>query len=108
MSKAASHFRENDVKRLVRSVQNAGLKVGRVELQGGKVVLFLARRRKSKNPKRSSSDATRPAPPLLLRAQPALRCADVLCAGWAWAENKDQGSVRHFGIRDRIRDCRFG
>jgi hypothetical protein len=40
MSKAASHFRENDVKRLVRSVERAGVKIGRVELQGGKVILF--------------------------------------------------------------------
>jgi hypothetical protein len=42
MSKAASHFRENDVKRLVRSVERAGVKIGRVELQGGRVVLFPA------------------------------------------------------------------
>jgi hypothetical protein len=40
MSKAASHFRENDVKRLVRSVERAGVKIGRVELEGGKVILF--------------------------------------------------------------------
>jgi hypothetical protein len=40
MSKAASHFRENDVKRLVRSVERAGVKIGRVELQAGRVILF--------------------------------------------------------------------
>jgi hypothetical protein len=40
MSRAASNFRENDVKRLVRSVERAGVKIGRVELEGGKVILF--------------------------------------------------------------------
>jgi hypothetical protein len=50
MSKAASHFRENDVKRLVRSVERAGVKIGRVELQGGKVVLSLKMARPRQGP----------------------------------------------------------
>jgi hypothetical protein len=50
MSKAASHFRENDVKRLVRSVERAGVKIGRVELQGGKVVLSLKMARPRQRP----------------------------------------------------------
>jgi hypothetical protein len=40
MSKAASNFRRTDVKRAIQAVESAGLKVSRVELQGGKVILF--------------------------------------------------------------------
>jgi hypothetical protein len=40
MSKAASNFRRTDVKRAIQAVESAGLTVGRVELQGGKIVLF--------------------------------------------------------------------
>jgi hypothetical protein len=40
MSKAASNFRRTDVKRAIQAVESAGLKVGRVELQAGKVILF--------------------------------------------------------------------
>ena len=37
MSYAPSNFRRNDVKRAVQAMQAAGLKVARVELQGGTV-----------------------------------------------------------------------
>ena len=40
MSKAASDFKETNVKRAVRAVQRAGLKIGRVELGRGKIVIF--------------------------------------------------------------------
>jgi hypothetical protein len=40
MSKAASDFKETNVKRAVRAVQRAGLKIGRVELERGKIIIF--------------------------------------------------------------------
>jgi biotin operon repressor len=40
MSKAASNFRRTDVKRAIQAVESAGLKVERVELKGGKIILF--------------------------------------------------------------------
>jgi hypothetical protein len=42
MSYAPSNFRRNDVKRAVQALQAAGLKVGRVELHGRKVLIILA------------------------------------------------------------------
>jgi hypothetical protein len=42
MSSQPSNFRRNDVKRAVQAVQAAGLKVGRVELHGGKVLIIPA------------------------------------------------------------------
>jgi hypothetical protein len=40
MSKAASHFRKTDVKRAVQAVEGAGVKIGRIELDGGKIVII--------------------------------------------------------------------
>jgi hypothetical protein len=40
MSYAPSNFRRTDVKRAVQAVQAAGLKVARVELHGGKVLII--------------------------------------------------------------------
>ena len=42
MSAYPSNFRRNDVKRAVQAVQSAGLKVARVELDGGKVLIIPA------------------------------------------------------------------
>ena len=42
MSSQANNFRRTDVKRAVQAMQSAGLKVGRVELQGGKVSIIPA------------------------------------------------------------------
>jgi hypothetical protein len=42
MSSQPSNFRRTDVKRAVEALQAAGLKVGRVELQGGKVSIIPA------------------------------------------------------------------
>jgi hypothetical protein len=42
MSSAPSNFRRNDVKRAVQALQAAGLKVGRVELHGGRVSIIPA------------------------------------------------------------------
>jgi len=42
MSACPSNFRRNDVKRAVQAVQAAGLKVARVELHGGKVLIIPA------------------------------------------------------------------
>lgn len=42
MSSAPSNFRRTDVKRAVQAVQAAGLKVARVELHGGKVLIIPA------------------------------------------------------------------
>lgn len=42
MSYAPSNFRRTDVKRAVQAVQAAGLKVARVELHGGKVLIIPA------------------------------------------------------------------
>jgi hypothetical protein len=42
MSAYPSNFRRNDVKRAVQAVQAAGLKVARVELHGGKVLIIPA------------------------------------------------------------------
>jgi hypothetical protein len=42
MSYASSNFRRTDVKRAVQAMQAAGLKVGRVELHGGKVLIIPA------------------------------------------------------------------
>jgi uncharacterized protein YjlB len=42
MSSRPSNFRRNDVKRAVQAVQEAGLKVARVELHGGKVLIIPA------------------------------------------------------------------
>jgi hypothetical protein len=39
MSYAPSNFRRNDAKRAVQAMQAAGLKVARVELHGGKVLI---------------------------------------------------------------------
>jgi hypothetical protein len=40
MSSSKSNFRQTDVKRAILAAQSAGLKVGRVELQAGKIILF--------------------------------------------------------------------
>lgn len=40
MSKAASNFRMTDVKRAIKAAESAGFNVGRIELQGGKIILF--------------------------------------------------------------------
>jgi hypothetical protein len=42
MSTCPSNFRRTDVKRAVQAVQEAGLKVARVELHGGKVLIIPA------------------------------------------------------------------
>jgi hypothetical protein len=42
MSASPSNFRRTDVKRAVQAVQAAGLKVKRVELDGGKVLIIPA------------------------------------------------------------------
>jgi hypothetical protein len=42
MSASPSNFRTTDVKRAVRAVRAAGLKVTRVELHGGKVLIIPA------------------------------------------------------------------
>jgi hypothetical protein len=42
MSWSPSNFRRTDVKRAVQAVQAAGLKVKRVELEGGKVTIVPA------------------------------------------------------------------
>jgi hypothetical protein len=42
MSSAPSNFRRNDVKRAVQALQGAGLKVARVELNAGKVLIITA------------------------------------------------------------------
>jgi hypothetical protein len=42
MSYAPSNFRRNDVKRAVQAIHAAGLKVARVELHGGKVLIIPA------------------------------------------------------------------
>ena len=42
MSSQPSNFRRNDVKRAVQALQGAGLRVGRVELQGGRVLIIPA------------------------------------------------------------------
>jgi hypothetical protein len=40
MSKAASSFRRTDVKRAVQAVESAGVKIGRIELEKGKIIIF--------------------------------------------------------------------
>jgi hypothetical protein len=42
MSYSPSNFRRNDVKRAVQAVQAAGIKIRRVELDGGKVSIIPA------------------------------------------------------------------
>ena len=42
MSSQPSNFRRSDVKRAVQALHGAGLKVGRVELHGGKVLIIPA------------------------------------------------------------------
>ena len=42
MSSQPSNFRRTDIKRAVQAMQSAGLKVGRVELHGGKVLIIPA------------------------------------------------------------------
>jgi hypothetical protein len=42
MSSLPSNFRRTDVKRAVQAMQAAGLKVARVELHGGKVLIIPA------------------------------------------------------------------
>jgi hypothetical protein len=42
VSKAPSNFRETDVKRAIRAATSAGVKIGHIELRGGKVVLVPA------------------------------------------------------------------
>jgi hypothetical protein len=48
MSYAPSNFRRTDVKRAVQAMQAAGLKVGRVELRGGTVLIIPGIRRHRK------------------------------------------------------------
>jgi hypothetical protein len=40
MSRGPAKFRKSDVKRAAQALESAGLIVGRVELQSGKVVFF--------------------------------------------------------------------
>lgn len=40
MSSSPSSFRKNDVKRMAQALRAAGVKIGRVELSGGKVSLI--------------------------------------------------------------------
>jgi hypothetical protein len=40
MSKQQSNFRETDVRRAVRAVESAGVKIGRIELQKGKIIII--------------------------------------------------------------------
>jgi hypothetical protein len=40
MSGAASNFRRTDVKRAVQAVESAGVKIERIELEKGKIVIF--------------------------------------------------------------------
>jgi len=48
MSKAASSFRRTDVKRAVQAVESAGVKIGRIELEKGKIVIFPATEQSTK------------------------------------------------------------
>jgi hypothetical protein len=40
MSKAASSFRRTDVKRAIQAVESAGVNIGRIELEKGKITIF--------------------------------------------------------------------
>jgi hypothetical protein len=40
MSKAASSFRRTDVKRAIQAFESAGLNIGRIELEKGKITIF--------------------------------------------------------------------
>ena len=42
MSASPSNFRRTDVKRAIQAAQAAGIKIGRVELEGGKVSIIPA------------------------------------------------------------------
>jgi hypothetical protein len=56
MSSQPSNFRRNDVKRAVQALQGAGLRVGRVELQGGRVLIIPASDEEDVNDSNNSFD----------------------------------------------------
>jgi len=42
MPKAKCKFTQTDIRRGIKAIESAGLKVGRVEIQEGKIILFPA------------------------------------------------------------------
>jgi hypothetical protein len=57
MSSQPSNFRRTDVKRAVQAVQEAGLKVARVELHGGKVLIIPAGDERGMSPSDDSNNS---------------------------------------------------